>query len=83
MAARIHSARVIAAHDGVAELAVTVEYDNGGRTEVTLDAVASEALMQSCSADDLHGLEGHGWEKVRDALTLSYNRFQSQETSTC
>ncbi|MEM7219798.1 MAG: hypothetical protein AAF515_15625 [Pseudomonadota bacterium] len=75
MSARIHSARVIAAHDGVAELAVTMIYDNGGTTEVTLDAMASQALMASCAADTLSDLNGHDWRKVRDALSLSYNRF--------
>ncbi len=76
MAASIHSASVVAAHDGVAELAVTVCYDNGATTLVTLDSVASEALMSSCGAAELADLEGHSWEKVRDALIVSYNRFQ-------
>ncbi len=76
MSAKIKSARVIAAHDGVAELIVTVVYGNGGETEVTLDATASDALMRSCSATTTTELTGHGWEKVRDALAHSYNRYQ-------
>ncbi len=76
MAASIDSARVIAAHDGVAELLVTVIYDNGGTTEVTLDSTASDALMRSCDANELTELNGHSWEKVRDALAVSYNRHQ-------
>lgn len=76
MSASIHSARVIAAHDGVAELIVTIVYDNGGQTEVTLDATASDALMSSCRAETITQLQGHSWQKVRDALALSYNRYQ-------
>lgn len=76
MSASIKGARVIAAHDGVAEMVVTIVYDNGGQTEVTLDAAASDALMSSCDATTLTQLHGHPWQKVRDALTLSYNRYQ-------
>lgn len=76
MSATIKSARVIAAHDGVAELIVTIVYANGGQTEVTLDATASDALMRSCNVTATKELTGHGWEKVRDALAVSYNRYQ-------
>ena len=76
MTARIASARVVAAHEGTAELAVTVIYDNGGTTEVALDRMASEALLKSCGANTVEDLAGHSWQKVRDALSVSYNRFQ-------
>ena len=72
--ATIKDARVIAAHDGVAELLVTIVYDNGGTTDVTLDDKAADALLRSCNADDIEDVKGHGWQKVRDALTLSFNR---------
>lgn len=75
MAAKIAGARVIAAHDGVAELIVTILYDNGGKTDVTLDNTASDALLRSCNVTEVDELQGHSWEKVRDALSLSYNRF--------
>ena len=75
MSAAIKGARVVAAHDGVAELLVTIVYDNGGQTDVTLDATASDALMSSCRAETTQELTGHSWEKVRDALALSYNRY--------
>ena len=76
MAASIGGARLIAAHDGVAELLVTIVYDNGGTTEVTLDSTASDVLLRSCNATEVHQLQGQSWEKVRDALTVSYNRYQ-------
>ena len=73
--ATIKDARVAAAHEGVAELIVCIEYANGGTTEVTLDQMASEALMKSCAAKTLADIKGCSWELVRDALQVSYNRF--------
>ena len=73
--AKIDGARLVAAHDGVAELLVTIVYDNGGRTDVTLDSAATDALLRNCDATDISEVTGHSWEKVRDALTVSYNRM--------
>ena len=74
-AAKIKDVRIAAAHEGIAELIVTVEYDNGGISEIALDQVATGALMQSCQADSAEDLIGQSWELVRDALQVSYNRF--------
>lgn len=74
--ATIKSARIAAAHEGVAELVVCIEYDNGGTTEIALDQMASSALMSSCNAETLDDIKGAPWEKVRDALQVSYNRYQ-------
>lgn len=76
MSAVIREARVAAAHEGIAELIVTMEYDNGGTSEVALDQMASHALMQSCNAATLDDIKGQPWEKVRDALQVSFNRYQ-------
>ena len=73
--AKVKTARVAAAHEGVAELIVCIEYPNGGTTEVTLDQMASAALMKSCGAETLADVKGCSWEQVRDALQVSYNRF--------
>ncbi len=72
----IKCVRIAAAHDGDAELIVQIAYDNGGTSEVTLDQVASAALMESCNATIPEQLVGQGWEKVRGALQASYNRYQ-------
>ena len=74
--ARIRDARVAAAHEGVAELIVCIEYDNGGTSEVALDQMASHALLQSCDATTLEDIKGQPWDKVRDALQVSYNRYR-------
>lgn len=71
----IDGARIAAAHDGVAELLVSLRFPQGGRSEVVLDAVGAEALMQACGAVSVDALVGHGWERVRDALAVSWNRF--------
>ncbi|MFT5562375.1 MAG: hypothetical protein ACJAYE_002014 [Candidatus Azotimanducaceae bacterium] len=75
MSAKIKHAEVTAAHEGIAEMSVCIEFDNGGLTEVTLDAMAVDALMTSAGASSVEELHGVSWEQVRDALTVSYNRF--------
>tara|TARA_B110000503_G_scaffold68197_1_gene106601 strand:+ start:567 stop:800 length:234 start_codon:yes stop_codon:yes gene_type:complete len=68
--------RVAAAHEGIAELVVSIAYENGGITEVALDQMATSALMDSCNASSIDDVKGHSWDKVRDALQISYNRYQ-------
>jgi hypothetical protein len=71
----IANARVAAAHEGTAELVVAILYSNGGTSEIALDAMATEKLMQSCEASTLEDLNGHSWQKVQAALSASYNRY--------
>jgi hypothetical protein len=72
----IDNVRLAAAHEGVAELVITLRHDNGGISEVALDHLAAAALMESCAATLPEQLSGHSWEKVRDAMSVSWNRFQ-------
>ncbi|MEE2783625.1 MAG: hypothetical protein VYE04_09710 [Pseudomonadota bacterium] len=72
----IKQVRLAAAHDGKAELIVCLEYANGGTSDVSLDQVASAALMELCAANSLAELTGQSWELVKEALQVSYNRFQ-------
>lgn len=74
-AAVISDVRVAAAHDGVAELVVTLRYDNGGESDVTLDEVGAAALLEACGSTATEELIGHGWEKVQHALAVSWNRY--------
>lgn len=71
----IKEARVAAAHEGIAELVVTLEHANGGHSEVSLDQVATAALLDICQVVDAEQLQGQGWHTVRDALAVSMNRF--------
>ena len=73
--ATIARVRVAAAHEGVAELVVEIAHANGGRSEVALDHLSADALMQSCGAEHTDELIGHSWSKVRDAMAVSWNRF--------
>lgn len=72
----IKEVRVAAAHEGIAELIVQIEYANGGTTDVALDQMATSALMKACDAHAIEDVKGAPWEKVRDALQVSYNRYQ-------
>lgn len=76
MAATIAKVRLAAAHEGTAELIVTVVYDGGGNSEVALDRHASDELLRSCQATGLDELIGQSWQRVRDALSVSYNRYR-------
>ena len=78
----ITDARIAAAHDGSAELKVTLRYENGGTAEITLDEPGSRSLMEACGARDLSDLHGQSWEKVKDALSVSWNRLRRQSCST-
>jgi hypothetical protein len=71
----IKATRIGAAHEGIAELVVTLEHANGGLSEVCLDQIATAALLDMCQASHAEQLQGHSWHKVRDALAVSMNRF--------
>lgn len=64
-----------AAHDGAAELVVTLRFDNGGEQRIALDAYATDHLMRTCEAASADDLVGQGWRPVRDALEAASNRF--------
>ena len=71
----IDNVRVAAAHDGVAELIVTLRHENGGTSEVALDQLATDALLKSCAVNEPAQLAGKSWVKVRDAMSVSWNRY--------
>ena len=75
MTATITDVRLAATHEGVAEIVVSLTFENGGRSEVPLDHVAGARLMESCGASQVDDLIGRGWEHVRDALTGAYNNM--------
>lgn len=78
-AAVISHVRVAAGHDGAAELVVTLRHGNGGSSDVTLDEVGAAALFDACGGRTADDLVGHGWEKVRHALAVSWNRFSTSD----
>ncbi|MEE4348876.1 MAG: hypothetical protein V2J26_01475 [Pacificimonas sp.] len=74
--ARIEQVELAAAHDGVAELIVTLAFENGGKSLVTLDEYAARNLMAARGVDDADALRGTSWEYVRDALAAASSRHQ-------
>ncbi len=76
MPAVISHVRVTAGHDGAAELVVTLRHGNGGLSDVTLDAPGAAALFEACGTRSPDELLGHGWDKIREALSVSWNRYQ-------
>jgi hypothetical protein len=74
-AATISHVEIAAAHDGEAELVVTLSFENGGRSQVTLDEYGARQLLDSCAASNADDLIGASWEKVRDALVASSSRY--------
>lgn len=71
----ISQARLAAAHDGDAELMVTLTFPNGGETLVALDEFAARVLLDACKATSLTELEGASWIHVRNALAASSGRY--------
>jgi hypothetical protein len=71
----ITNVRLGAAHDGDAELVVTLMFENGGVSEVMLDHFAANHLMEACAVTHPEALLGQDWRRVRDALEASSNRF--------
>ena len=73
----ITDVRLGAAHDGEAELVVTLRFENGGCSMVALDHAAATALIDACGAQDPGALIGQGWEHVRDALATASQRYMT------
>lgn len=73
--ATISHVQIAAAHDGEAELVVTLSFANGGQSLVSLDEYAASTLLAACAAELADGLIGASWEKVRDALVASSGRY--------
>ncbi|MBM4206023.1 MAG: hypothetical protein FJ194_18060 [Gammaproteobacteria bacterium] len=74
--AAISAIRIAAAHDGEAELVVTLRHGNGSTSDVILGHVAASELLRSCDTTNPDELLGVGFEKVRDAMLVSSNRYQ-------
>ena len=71
----ISEVQLAAAHDGAAELVVTLSFDNGGLTRVALDEYAASHLMTACGASSAADLVGKDWRHVRDALDAASHRY--------
>ncbi len=77
----ISAVRIAAAHDGEAELLVTLAFANGGTSQVALDEYAARTLLDTCKGTGPDDLVGVGWEHVRDALIASSKRYSASPMS--
>jgi hypothetical protein len=71
----ISQVSIAAAHDGEAELVVTLSFANGGRSLVILDEFATRTLLAISNTSSADQLIGVSWDLVRDALIASSSRF--------
>ncbi len=65
----IERAEIAAGHDGSAELALAIRYENGSLGQVTLDADTGFSIMRALGAGDLSGLLGRSWREVSKGLS--------------
>lgn len=66
--AHIVSAEIVAGHDGEAELSLSIRYENGVVSQVTLDPETGFDVMRACGASDLAGLQGAAWRDIQKRL---------------
>jgi hypothetical protein len=65
----IARAEIAAGHDGTAEMALSIRYENGVVGQVVLDADTGFSIMRACGAADLQSLIGRSWREVSKGLT--------------
>jgi hypothetical protein len=65
----IERAEIVGGHDGTAELALAIRYENGILGHVTLDADTGFSIMRALGAADLNGLIGRSWRQVSKGLS--------------
>ena len=61
-----------AAHEGHAELLITLTYPTGGQTVVPLDPASCAHLMDLARASQEEELIGTTWQLVRDAIQAAH-----------
>ena len=61
-----------AAHEGHAELLITLTYPTGGQTVIPLDPTSCAHLMDLAGASQVEELIGTTWQLVRDAIQAAH-----------
>ena len=56
--------RIVAGHDGSAELVVRLRHPNGVENPVVLDEATGLRLMRNCGATHVDDLAGQSWRKI-------------------
>ncbi len=68
MTALISRAAVVGGHDGRAEIELTLTYDNGGTSTISLDEEACVASLDRAGISSIDQLVGQPWSVVLPAL---------------
>ena len=68
----ISNVQLGAAHEGHAELLITLTYPTGGQTVVPLDPTSCAHLMDLTGAGQVEDLIGTTWQLVRDAIQAAH-----------
>ena len=61
-----------AAHEGHAELLITLTYPTGGQTVIPLNPTSCAHLMDLAGASQVEELIGTTWQLVRDAIQAAH-----------
>ena len=61
-----------AAHEGHAELLITLTYPTGGQNVIPLDPTSCAHLMDLAGASQVEELIGTTWQLVRDAIQAAH-----------
>jgi hypothetical protein len=64
----IEAAEIGAAHDGRAELVVSLRFPGGGLARVPLATEAGLELMRRCGVEQASQLRGHSWRTILETL---------------
>ena len=69
----IVGAEIAAGHDGSAELALSIQHENGVTAPLVLDQETGLELMRACGVASLDALVGRSWRE-------SFNRLARKES---
>lgn len=66
----IETAEIVAGHDGLPELLVTLRYSNGAKATTTLENATGVKLLQHCGVGSAAELAGQPWTQLLRAVGL-------------
>lgn len=66
----IDTAEIVAGHDGLPELLVTLRYSNGATATTTLENATGVKLLQHCGVGSAAELAGQPWTQLLRAVGL-------------
>ncbi len=68
---KIEHAEIVAGHDGLPELVVTLRYSNGATGTATLENVTGVKLLEQCGVRTVAELAGQPWTQLLRAVGVA------------